>query len=389
MADDLSAPLGKKRVKPGPRARLGFAPDQLPLARIAFGVAALIVIGVGARILLVNDPMGGRPTAEIGVNSARNANTLANSVTTGGTATITAGPEMPAAGMMASVVGDDVPAGASAPIDPTTADAAGLVPDLLEESEHGAIPRMSATGETPFDTYAAPLPPAAADGSKTKIAIVVTGLGLNAAGTSSAIDTLPGPVTLAFAPYGKDLQGEVSTARAAGHEVLLEVPLEPFDYPDSDPGPDTLLTGQAPRDNLNRLFTVMGKFGGYVGVMNHMGARFTASTADFSPVMEELGARGLGYLDDGSSPRSVAPQLATANSVEFGKADAALDQNAARQPILDQLKALEQKATQNGSAIGVISALPVSLTTLAEWSKTVEDRGFVIVPVSALMHKTS
>ena len=117
-------------------------------------------------------------------------------------------------------------------------------------------------------------------------------------------------------------------------------------------------------------------------------ARFTSSTADFSPVMEELGARGLGYVDDGSSGRSVAPQLATANNVPFGRADTVLDQSPARQPILDQLKALEDKATQKGSAIGVISALPVSVETLAEWSKTAEERGFTLVPVSALMHKT-
>ena len=149
-------------------------------------------------------------------------------------------------------------------------------------------------------------------------------------GTTSAIQTLPGPVTLAFAPYGKNLGAAVGTARATGHEILLEVPLEPFDYPDSDPGPDTLLTGQAPRDNLDKLYNVMGKFGGYVGIINHMGARFTASAQDFGPVMEELGARGLGYVDDGSSNRSVAPQLAAANQVEFGKADLALDHLLAR-----------------------------------------------------------
>jgi polysaccharide deacetylase 2 family uncharacterized protein YibQ len=132
----------------------------------------------------------------------------------------------------------------------------------------------------------------------------------------------------------------------------------------------------------------MGKFGGYVGVINHMGARFTSSTADFSPVMEELGARGLGYVDDGSSGRSVAPQLAIANNVPFGRADAMLDQEPARQSILDQLKLLEDKASKTGSAIGVISALPISIQTLAEWSKTAEDRGFTLAPVSALMHKT-
>ena len=390
MADDLSAPLGRKPAKPAFSA-LRLTPGRLPLARIAFGVLGLILAGVVVRILLVNDPTGGRPAAEISVNQTRNANTIADSVasTTTSMATISAGPETPASGPAFTAVGSDVPDGTSTGADSSnpamTAD--GLYPDLLEESEHGSIPRIAASGQTPFEAYARPsLTPATADG-KPLIAIVVTGLGLNETGTEAAITSLPDAVTLAFAPYGKALSRSVGSARAAGHEILLEVPLEPFDYPESDPGPDTLLTGQAPRDNLDKLFAVMGKFGGYVGLINHMGARFTASAADFGPVMEELGARGLGYLDDGSSNRSVASQVAAANAVEFGRADMALDQNPARGPILEQLKALEAKATEKGSAIGVISALPVSVQTLAEWAKTAAERGITIVPVSALMEK--
>lgn len=390
MADDLSAPLGRKRRKPAAARALHLAPDRLPLARIAFGLAALVIAGVVARVLLVNDPMGGRPVAEISVNGNR-SNPIADAVAApgAGMATISVGPEIPAAGVPAAPGGDLPSMPASAP-PAETANAQGLFPDLLEETEHGSIPRMSATGQTPFEAYAQPAAatPAAGDG-KPLIAVIVTGLGLNAASTTSAIETLPGPVTLAFAPYGTGLTATAASARATGHEILLEVPLEPFDYPESDPGPDTLLTGQTARDNLNRLFTVMGKFGGYVGLINHMGARFTASTADFSPVMEELGARGLGYVDDGSSNRSVASQLAAANGVPFGRADMALDQNPARQPILDQLKALEQKAADHGSAVGVISALPVSISTLAEWARTAGDRGFTLVPVTALMHKAA
>jgi polysaccharide deacetylase 2 family uncharacterized protein YibQ len=361
----------------------------LPLARIAFGVAALIVLGVGARILLVDDPMGGRPVAEIDVTGTRNVNAVADNVaTTPGTATIIADPEAPVVNDGITIVGDDVPDGD--PQDPLgAASADGLFPELLEATEDGSIPRISASGQRPFDAYARPsLTPAAAGGKKL-IAIVVTGLGLNATGTATAIDSLPETVTLAFAPYGNDLARTVASARAEGHEVLLEVPLEPFDYPESDPGPDTLLTGQAPRDNLQKLFTVMAKFGGYVGLINHMGARFTASTADFAPFMEELGSRGLGYLDDGSSNRSVAEQLAAANGVEFARAAMALDTNPSRAAILDQLKALEARAAESGSAIAVISALPISVQTLAEWAESVEEQGFAIVPVSAFMKASS
>lgn len=384
MAEDLSAPLGRKTTKPAPRGlTLNLKPTALPLARIAFGVTALIVVGIAARLLLVDDPMGGRPVTEISLNSA-GANQVAD-VVAPNKVTITAEPEMPAEQLGVTIVGDDVPDGAPTGIGLETANADGLLPDLLEETEQGAIPRIAATGETPFEAYARPsLMPANADGKKL-IAVVVTGLGLNEAGTANAIDTLPGGITLAFAPYGKSLGRTVASARSSGHEIVLEVPLEPFDYPDSDPGPDTLLTGQAPRDNLDKLFNVMASFGGYIGVMNHMGARFTASTADFAPVMEELGARGLGYLDDGSSNRSVATQLAAANGVEFGRADMVLDQNPSRTSILEQLAALEARATDNGTAIGVISALPVSVQTLAEWAGDIEERGFAIVPVSALM----
>jgi polysaccharide deacetylase 2 family uncharacterized protein YibQ len=388
MADDLSAPLGRKRAAAKPAARsFNLAPSNLPLARIAFGVAALIVMGIGARVLLVNDPMGGRPQTTINVNGG-GSNAVAETVAPNSGVTITAEPETPVSGGPGiTIVGDDVPDGNPEPMGQTleTANADGLLPDLLEETEHGAIPRIAATGETPFQAYQTQsLTPATADGKKL-IAVIVTGLGLNETGTANAIDTLPASVTLAFAPYGTGLNRTVASARAGGHEILLEVPLEPFDYPESDPGPDTLLTGQAPRDNLDKLFNVMAKFGGYVGLINHMGARFTSSTADFAPIMEELGARGLGYIDDGSSNRSVATQLAAANSVQFGRADMWLDPVPSRSSVMEQLGALEQRATDSGQAIGVISALPISVQTLSEWASDVEKRGFAIVPVSALM----
>jgi polysaccharide deacetylase 2 family uncharacterized protein YibQ len=261
----------------------------------------------------------------------------------------------------------------------------GVLPALAEDTEYGALPRISSRGETPFAAYSRPSVSAASAGGKPLIAIVVTGLGINETGTLEAVSKLPDTVTLAFAPYGKALERTVGAARAEGHEIFLEVPLEPFDYPDNDPGPDTLLTGMAPRDNIDKLYRVMGKLGGYAGLINNMGARFTASGADFSPMMEELGQRGLGYLDDGSSNRSLAPQLAQANRVPFARADLLLDTNPARAPILDRLTELENMARRQGHAVGLITALPVSVTTIAEWIGGLEEKGFLIVPASALM----
>lgn len=374
MANDLSTPLrGRKSRNRGKNGKV-----HLPVARILLGIILLIAIGVGARLVLVDDPNGGRPSQEVAIATTRNSNSVANAVATG-PATITADPQQ-------------YPAGQTPPASQQAAGAAlgqtpgafGALPDLSEETSNGPIPRMSGTGERPFDAYREPVPAGVTE-KEPKIALVVSGLGINEQGSLDAIDQLPEAVTLGFAPYGRSLETTVSAARVRGHEVVLELPLEPFDYPQNDPGPHTLLTGDAPRANLEKLFWLMARFGGYIGVMNNMGARFTAAAADFAPVMEELGARGLGYIDDGSSNRSVAAQLAGANKVPFARASMAIDTDPSKDAILAALASLEAEALQTGSAIGIVSALPISIQTVTDWSADLGDKGIALVPVSALM----
>lgn len=373
MANDLTTPLtGRKRKPGGPR-------PQLPIARTLFAVLALIAVAFVLRLVLTDDPNGGRPSAEVAITSTRQGNELANQVSTG-PVTITADPQQyPADGSITAV-----PSGADANSIAQLPDIFGALPDLSEETADGPIPRISATGQTPFAAYSRPVDMAAI-ADLPKIAIIVTGLGINEQGSLDAIDALPDAATLAFAPYGKTLTTTVAAARSAGHEVLLEVPLEPFDFPQNDPGPQTLLTGEPLRANLDKLFWLMARFGGYVGLINNMGARFTASAADFSPIMEELGTRGLGYVDDGSSNRSLARQLAGGNKVPFARADLTIDANPSRQSILAALASLEAKALENGQAIGIVSALPISISAVAEWSRGLETKGIALVPASALM----
>lgn len=377
MSDSLSKPLTGKKGKTG-------AKRHLPIARVLFGLLALIGLAFALRVGLVNDPNGGRPTTEADITSTRNGNALANDVANAdhsGPVTITADPQQYPAGETPHAEGHDATAPAS---DMGQPDIFGALPDLSEETADGPIPRISATGLTPFAAYQRPAAEAVASGDPM-IAIIVTGLGINEQGSLGAIDQLPADVTMAFAPYGRTLTTTVAAARADGHEVLLEVPMEPFDYPQNDPGPQTLLSGEPARANLDKLFWLMARFGGYVGLINNMGARFSASAADFSTIMEELGARGLGYLDDGSSNRSLAPQLAEGNKVPFAKADLVIDTNPSRTSILAALASLEAKALENGQAIGIVSALPISVATVAEWARELDAKGIALVPASALM----
>jgi polysaccharide deacetylase 2 family uncharacterized protein YibQ len=259
----------------------------------------------------------------------------------------------------------------------------GVAPDakLLESTRHGMIPRISADGARPLVAYARPVSTAAADAKMPRIALVVTGLGISSTSTGESLK-LPAAVSLAFAPYGTDLERIASRARGEGHELLLQLPMEPFDYPDNDPGPQTLLLSLAPEQNTDRLHWLMSRFQGYVGVANYMGSRFTASEPALAPMLREVAKRGLMYLDDGSSPRSLAGQIATGNGLPFVKASIMLDAVPTPNEIDRALMRLESMARDQGIAVGVVTALPVSIARIAKWAKTAESRGFLLVPIS-------
>jgi polysaccharide deacetylase 2 family uncharacterized protein YibQ len=198
---------------------------------------------------------------------------------------------------------------------------------------------------------------------------------------------LPGPITLAFAPYGADLERQVARAREDGHEVMLQIPMEPFDYPDNDPGPHTLLTSIDTGHNIDRLHWLMSRFQGYVGVVNYMGGRFTASEQGMGPVLREAGLRGLVYLDDGSSARSLASQIAGANNLAFAKADLVIDQVPTAADVDKALGRLETLARARGTAVGFAGALPLSIDRITRWIKAAESRGIQFVPITAVVSR--
>jgi uncharacterized protein len=219
-----------------------------------------------------------------------------------------------------------------------------------------------------------------------RVAIVIGGLGLSQTGTQHAIERLPGEVTLGFAPHGNSLDRWMQAARRAGHEILMQIPLEPFDYPSVNPGRNTLTVAAASDENRDDLLRSLGRITNYVGVMNYMGGRFTVEDAAMRPLMEELGRRGLMYLDDGSSARSVADSLAGPNGVPFAAAETTIDSSRQRAAILERLDELERTARAQGFAVGTGSAFDVTVETVASWIVEARRRGIEIVPISALAH---
>ncbi|MBK9081177.1 MAG: divergent polysaccharide deacetylase family protein [Rhizobiales bacterium] len=252
---------------------------------------------------------------------------------------------------------------------------------LVEAGPHGPLPKVAGDGSRPAEVYARPLMMGGQIKSGSpRIALYVGGLGLAAEATEKAT-RLPGAVTLAFAPYGGNLARDVAQAREAGHEVLLQVPMEPLDYPANDPGQHTLLASD-PAKNLDRLAWHMSRFPGYVGVANFLGGRFLSDEAALSPVLKDIGKRGLIYVED-AAQRSVAARLGASLKAPVLRADVSIDRADNPQAIEAGLAELERIARARGLAVGSASALPTTLERLQRWTNGLEAKGVALVPISA------
>jgi polysaccharide deacetylase 2 family uncharacterized protein YibQ len=276
----------------------------------------------------------------------------------------------------------------NAPDEPPAA-AAPVPPDqkFAETTAHGVIPKIAADGTRPAEAYAQPVKGIPGKPDAPRIALVVDGLGVSDKATADAIAKLPPAVTLGFMPYGSNVVTLAAQARDRGHEILLQVPMEPFDYPDNDPGPQTLLTTLAPQQNIDRLYWLMSRFQGYVGLTSAMGARFTASETSLAPVLHEVAKRGLIFVDDGSNPRSLAGHIAGANNLSFAKVDVVIDAVATSAEIDRAFGRLEMAARDHGSVVGISSALPVSIDHIVKWAQDLDSRGIVLVPITAVALK--
>jgi uncharacterized protein len=383
VADDLSAPLGQGKKRR--RLKIPVAAPAVFAGVFGFFLAVFVLWAA-----VVKDPMGGEPVAVVALPDMRAPAKADNGTDKKpeGEATAPTKAAPPAGTQTVTII--DGSSGKSQEVQVAPGDGtrvAAVDSKLLETSRHGQIPRIGIDGNKAMTAYARTAAVDPAKANRPRIALVVGGMGISATSTGEALAKLPGPVTFAFAPYGTDVDRLAGRARSEGHEVLLQLPMEPFDYPDNDPGPQTLLTTLSPDQNVDRMHWLMSRLQGYVGVANYMGARFTATEASLAPVLRETSKRGLMYVDDGSSPRSLAGQIAGANNLPFAKVDIVLDTVATPAEIDRALVRLEGTARENGAAIGMVSARPVSIDRLAQWVKTVEQRGVVLVSITAIVAK--
>ena len=218
--------------------------------------------------------------------------------------------------------------------------------------------------------------------NKPTVSIIVGGLGINHRRTQAAISELPPEVTLSFAPTSANLQTWVRKARAAGHEVLIELPMEPYEYGRERPHPQVLQVSAGSEANIQRLKTLLARVRGYAGVMNYQGGKFATSAEAAGPVFDMLGDKGLAFFEDGSLTRSVFEASAIRQDVTFGKAGAWIDARPEADEISTQLMTLEAQALETGASLGMGMSYPVTVDILKDWTEGLQAKGIVLAPAS-------
>ena len=259
---------------------------------------------------------------------------------------------------------------------------------LLRESGGTGAPQVAAAvpaarSVPAWQRNAVPAP--RADG-RPLIAIIFDDMGVDRA-RSRRVIAMAGPFTLSYLPYASDVALQAAAARRAGHEIMLHMPMEPEGR--EDPGPQPLLVALGPEETRRRLAAELDRLGPVVGANNHMGSRFTTNRAAMQPVLSELSARGLFFVDSRTTAATVAEDEARNFGIPAVARDVFLDHDMQPAAVRARLQDLEAVARRRGSAIAIGHPNDVTIAAVAAWLAGARERGFVLVPVSAVVRMRS
>ncbi|MGB0906607.1 MAG: divergent polysaccharide deacetylase family protein [Maricaulaceae bacterium] len=256
---------------------------------------------------------------------------------------------------------------------------------LSRTSPYGPVPAPSSNGRTPAQAYAKPF---TAKTDEIYVSLIIGGLGINRTLTTRAIEQLPANVTLSFAAHAPDLQEQINAARAKGHEVLLEIPMESETFNSAEPGANHTLRSFGPTveaDNLRHLDWLLSRAAGYFAVTNYNGSQFLPREDMATPFLKKLADCGIGFIFDGSfAADTLAPQSQT-SALPFTAAQLLIDVNPKEALIRQQLAALEAAAQSGGNPIGMGFTYPQTLSAAEDWARGLSAKGLTLAPASHVM----
>ena len=217
---------------------------------------------------------------------------------------------------------------------------------------------------------------------KKLIAVVIDDMGVNVRRTKDII-SLKAPLTSSFLTYGPHLAKQIEKARAAGHEIMAHVPMQP--HKDLYTAPDGLTVNMSDEELSEKFELMLQKFAGIKGVNNHMGSKFTEDKRAMSDIMKILKAHDLFFLDSKTTAKSVGGEVAKKYDVKYATRHVFLDNKNEKNYILGQLNQAEKIANKNGYAVAIGHPKSQTYEALKEWLPTLDDKGLKLVHMSEIV----
>lgn len=272
-----------------------------------------------------------------------------------------------------------------APVEESDAAPATPMPDvnpsLVERVEGADLPVIGADGTKPWRAYSKPFD---RKRNQPMVAVVISGLGINREVTQDALH-LHEYFTVSFSPYARDIGSWRSAIRATGHEMLVDLPLQPSDYPLTDPGPYGVILEKGDAEAIHRMQWMMARFPTLIGFLTPQNESFTANDEALKILLQTLANRGLMLVLGHEPPRKETKDLVDASHTAIVTADILLDEEQSPTAIQARLTQLEEQAKKNGYAIGIAQSYPLTVSQLKAWSRSLAEKGIILVPVSAIV----
>jgi len=258
-----------------------------------------------------------------------------------------------------------------------------LNPDLQEEGDHGPLPRVAPDGRAPWQYYSRPFPE---DDKRPRLAIIIKDMGLSAAGVKDSLATLPGTVTFAFSPYADDLAKSMQSARDAGHETMLELPLEVPPGSTMDNGTLTISSAQTSSVNQDNFVKLLSHMIGCVGVITDGGQQLVNNENMLRPLMQNMLTRGLLMVDDTQQNETLSPLIAEQLKSPWARSLFTIDATLSQDTMDAAMAKAIEAAKQNGRAVVVASASPLTRSVISAWTHRLERQSLVaLAPISAVV----
>ncbi len=242
-----------------------------------------------------------------------------------------------------------------------------------------AAPSRAPAAPKPRDPPPAPLAPVSAP----RVAVIVDDLGARR-DVFDPLRDIRRPLTVAILPGLPLSQWTAREAAQAGMEVILDLPMEPYRFPEVDPGPGALLMAMGPQELQAQVGAHLASVPGAVGVTNHMGSRMTEDRARMRTVLAVLAGRRLFLVDGLASNLSVAYDEAKALGLRAGRRQIVVDHAAGEAGDRVRWDEVAWWAERRGEAIVIAHGHPLTARLLREYVPRWEARGIRLVPVSQL-----